>query len=121
MSRTLLFHWENMKKRFTLAVLVALLVLSHLSCTSKVYTKIPGASEGDLLNRASQDDLLKKYGPPTSKSTLTDGGEVWAYDFRSTTTISGNQDQTTTATQCYRIIYVFDKEKVLRDYKRQPC
>ena len=100
---------------------VTFLLLVNSACTTKVYTSSPGVGQGNLLNRATQDDIAKRYGPASSKQVLSDGGEVWAYDYRSITSTSGNQEQATSVSQCYRIIYVFDKEKILRDYKREGC
>lgn len=102
----------------TLALILSL--VSAGGCTKRVYTNPYGAGLGDLLNRATQDDIAKKYGPPASKQTLSDGGEVWAYDYRSTTT-TGTQEQPNTAIQCVRVIFVFDKDRILRDYRRERC
>ncbi|HSB09661.1 MAG TPA: hypothetical protein VLM38_09265 [Blastocatellia bacterium] len=109
-----------MSKKVTCALALILCVVAIGGCTKKVYTDPYGAGLGDLLNQATQDDIVRKYGPPTSKQTLSVGGEVWAYDYRSTTT-SATPEQTSTATQCVRIIFVFDKDRVLRDYRRERC
>ncbi len=109
-----------MSKRVTFALALILSVAVIGGCTKRVYTDPYGAGLGNLLNRATQDDIVKKYGPPASKQALSVGGEVWAYDYRSTTT-TATQEQTNTATQCVRIIFVFDKDGILRDYRRERC
>jgi hypothetical protein len=109
-----------MSKKLSLTVALLLSVAAMSACTKKVYTNPYGAGLGNLLNQATQDDIAKKYGPPTSKQTLSYGGEVWAFDYRSTTT-AGNQEQTTIATECRRTIFVFDKDRILRDYRRERC
>ena len=110
-----------MSTKLSVTMVLVFFLLANIACVKKVYTRIPGVAKGDLLNRATQDDIAKRYGPATSKQALSDGGEVWAYDYRSTTTASGRQEQATSASQCYRVIYVFDKERILRDYRREGC
>src|SRR3989442_15997621 len=110
-----------MPRTIPLTLVVVFLLLVNSACTKKVYTSVPGAGQGDLLNRASQDDIAKRFGPASSKQMLSDGGEVWAYDYRSTTTTGGNEGHATSVSQCYRVIYVFDKGKKLRDYRREGC
>jgi hypothetical protein len=109
-----------MSKKLALGLALLFCVAVMSACTKKVYTNPIGAGLGNLLNRATQDDIAKKYGPPNSKQTLSSGGEVWAYDYRSTTT-AGNQEQNAIATDCVRAIFVFDKDKILRDYRRERC
>ena len=106
------------KLYFALAFLFCLAAVA--GCTKKIYTNPMGAGLGNLLNQAAQDDIAKKYGPPSSKQSLSDGGEVWAYDYRSTTTTL-NQEQTPSSTQCLRVIFIFDKHRILRDYRRERC
>jgi len=107
-----------MNRFFAIALLLWLVAAG--GCTKKVYTNPPGAGLGNLVNQATQDDIAKRYGPPASKQALSDGGEVWVYDYRSTTA-AVNQEQTNIATECVRVIFVFDKGRILRDYRRQRC
>jgi hypothetical protein len=110
-----------MSRSITLAVVMIVLFVNS-ACMTKVYTNTPReGGQGDVLNHDTQDDIAKKYGPPTSKQALSDGGEVWAYDYPETTTRSGNQKQATSVSPCYRVIYVFDEGKVLRDLRREGC
>ena len=109
-----------MSKKLALGLSLLLCVPVMSGCTKKVHTNPIGAGLGSLLNRATQDDIATKYGPPTSKQPLSNGGEVWAYDYRSTTT-AGNDEQTAIATDCVRAIFVFDKDKIVRDYRRERC
>ena len=109
-----------MSKKLVLGLALLFCVAGMSACTKKVHTNPIGAGLGNLLNQATQDDIAKKYGPPTSKQKLSSGGEVWAYDYRSTTS-AGNQEQTTIATECHRAIFVFDKDRILRDYGRERC
>lgn len=106
------------KKSLALALLLCLAYMG--ACTRKVYTNPLGAGLGDLLNRATQDDIAKRYGPPASKQMLSDGGEVWAYDYRSTIT-TGNNEQPSATTDCFRVIFVLDRDRILRDYRRERC
>src|SRR5262245_17066944 len=99
------------KLSFVFALLLCLAVVD--GCTKKVYTNPPGAGLGDLLNQASQDEVARRYGPPSSKQSLSDGGEVWAYDYRPTPSTS-NQEQTASLLQCLRVIFVFDRNRILR-------
>lgn len=97
------------------------IVIACLSgCTTKVYTNPHGAGLGDLLNKATQDDVAKSYGPPTSTQKLSEGGEVWAYDYRNKTT-AATTEGVTSATQCVRVIFIFGTDKVLHDYRRDSC
>lgn len=109
-----------MPRNLSLTFVLVLMILTITACTKKVYTSLPGVGMGDLLNRATQNDIAKRYGPPASKEALSDGGAVWAYDYRSTTT-EGDQASISSSIQCYRVIYVFDAGKILRDYRRERC
>jgi hypothetical protein len=108
-----------MSKKLAITFISLFLLVAVDACTRKVYTRI-GPDSGKLLNRATQDDVAKDYGPPTSKERLSDGGGVWAYDYRSSV-VSSNQKRDDTVTECVRIILVFDKDRVLRDYRRERC
>jgi outer membrane protein assembly factor BamE (lipoprotein component of BamABCDE complex) len=108
-----------MSRKLALAFSLIFVLASLDACRTKVYTPI-GPDLGNRLNHATQDDIAKDYGPPTSKQKLSDGGEVWAYDYRSSSE-SGNQKRADKVTECVRVICVFDKDRVLRDYRRERC
>ncbi len=97
---------------------VLLLALLSSDCATKVYTD-PHAFLQSMINQASQDDVAKRLGPSTTSRTLADGGEVWAYDYRSDP-VSRSQDNNS-GSVCRRLILVFDKGKILRDWRREPC
>lgn len=102
------------------SVFVGLLfALSFSGCTTKVYTDPHDFLRG-MVDQATQDDVAKRLGPPTASRILTDGGEVWAYDERSVH-VSGSPNNTSKSSICRRLILVFDKGRVLRDWRREPC
>jgi hypothetical protein len=60
------------------------------------------------VNRASQDAVAQRLGPPHRAQELTAGGAVWSYEYRD-------------RSDCTVYILRFDLGKVLRDWNERPC
>lgn len=109
---------REVMRRLGSVFVVLLIALLFSACTKKVYTD-PHEFLRSMIDQATQDDVAKRLGPPTSR-TLADGSEVWAFDYRSDH-VRGSQDNKSGGTVCRRLILVFDKGKTLRDWRREPC
>ena len=101
-------------------LLLSIGTLSFSACVKTVTYVAQDNPIRSLLNKGTTDDVTKQIGPPTASRKLSDGGEVWSYDYRSTITGAG-QDGTSSATTCRRLILVFDQAGILRDYHRENC
>lgn len=73
----------------------------------------------DRVNEATQDTVEKKYGAPHQRRDLTDGGETWTYYRRGSATASYAGQSRDSSCRAY--VLTFDKERVLRDWKRESC
>jgi hypothetical protein len=60
------------------------------------------------VNRASQDAVVRRWGPPHRVHELSNGDVVWSYE-------SGSQST------CAAHILRFDRVQVLRDWHERPC
>jgi hypothetical protein len=72
------------------------------------------------LNQLTMDEVSKTLGPPDFAYTLDDGGVVWKYRYMSTS-VSGTKYRVSGGSDCTEYILIFDKDKVLRQTKRQGC
>ncbi len=96
--------------------LIFLLILVILgSCTP---WRMKYLTEG--VNQLTMDEVAKTLGPPDSTLTLDDGSVIWKYQYRSSS-VSGSQYGVSGSTHCTEYILTFDKEKVLRQTRRQRC
>ena len=110
-----------MLSKSPLVCLLLLLGWLHAACTTKVYTTYPhGGGLEAMVSHATTDEIAKMLGPPTTYRVLSDGGEVWAYDYR-TATLGGTQSNTAGTSECSRLILTFDKNKVLRELRHRRC
>ena len=68
------------------------------------------------LNAVDMDHVAKELGPPHSSITLQDGGTVWSYQY---TSFHGGGHGG--ASNCREYILIFDKDRILREWKRRKC
>jgi hypothetical protein len=104
-------HMRDMKKHLTLLLIIVTLV----SCAP---WRMKYLTEG--VNQLTMDDVAKTLGPPDSSLTLDDGSVIWKYRYTSSS-MSGSQYGVSGSTKCTEYILTFDKEKVLRQTRRQRC
>ena len=75
-----------------------------------------------------QADVLKLFGSPNLMTMDSDGNEVWNYNRMSYTTTSGSDGgtlifwwgsraMTSSTTQSFDLIIVFDKNQIIKDYR----
>lgn len=70
------------------------------------------------VDKATQDGVLKRLGPPTSSQEAEGGGSVWTYRYETSPEYSyGRQIE---RSPCLEIL-TFDKQKVLRGWTRRDC
>jgi hypothetical protein len=63
----------------------------------------------EAVDRASQDEIARKLGPPQAARELTTGGTVWRYE-----SYQGDL-------LCLEYILQFDQGGILRQWTRQSC
>lgn len=63
----------------------------------------------DSLRRASQQEIIHKFGHPQRLKRTKNGDTVWEYDFQGK------------GSECASYILTFDPEDELRDWKRKDC
>jgi hypothetical protein len=68
----------------------------------------------------TQDEVTKTLGPPHNTRQLEDGSTVWLYQY-SSSSVSGNQYGVSGSSSCAEYVLTFDKEKILRSFRRQGC
>ena len=61
---------------------------------------------GNAVDRAGQQDVIARLGPPDSTEHLTDGGTAWIY-------VVGPPEE------CAKIILLFDQSHLLRNWRRE--
>jgi hypothetical protein len=110
---------SHMSARNLLYCLLLVFPLATACVETRTYVD-PDNPLRQLLNKGTPDDVAKQLGPPTAKHSLSDGGEVWSYEFRSSSVSSG-QEGTFGSSACRKLILNFDKEKVLREFHRENC
>jgi hypothetical protein len=92
-----------------------LILLSLVSCTPWRVSYLEEAA-----NRATQDDVTKKLGPPHSTRELDTGESVWTYQYRGSS-VSGSGGYVSGGSHCREYILTFDQNKILREWRRQNC
>ena len=98
-------------KKWTLAVLI---LAATVSCAPWRDTYLT-----DSVNRATQDDVTKRLGPPHFSRELTAGGRVWTYQYRDIT--SFGDPIRTLRSYCLEYVLIFDKNDILREWRTQDC
>jgi outer membrane protein assembly factor BamE (lipoprotein component of BamABCDE complex) len=109
-----------MPSKSALICFLLLFALLFQGCRKTVTYVVPDDPVRAMLNKGTQDDVTKQLGPPTATRALSDGGEVWSYD-KSSASTSSTQDGTSTNTMCRRVVLIFDRDKILRDFHRENC
>ncbi len=71
-------------------------------------------------NKATQDDIAVKLGPPDRKQSLSNGKEIWAYRYTGSS-VSTNEGNVSGSSWCWDYNLTFDQSKILRDWVRQSC
>lgn len=104
------FRWRKLE-RWLLSSLIA---LALLSCTPwrEAYLR-------EAVNRATQDDVTKRLGPPHSTRELTTGATVWTYQYRYATLSRGGH--ISGHSYCKEYILTFEREGSLREWRVQDC
>ena len=74
----------------------------------------------DAVNNATQDDVVKRLGPPTVTHKLDSGESVWQYRYYDSSVI-GSGGNVVGGTDCIEYILTFDSQRVLRNWIRQRC
>lgn len=83
------------------ALSLALLTLASCAGWRVVYLK-------SAVNKATQRDVIATLGLPDSTEELVIGGTAWVY-------LIGPREA------CTKYIVIFDRDKVLRDWRREGC
>jgi hypothetical protein len=89
----------------------ALMIWTGLVLIALTVTSCAGWRETYLetgLNQATQDSVVKEFGPPHLSRELTTGESVWSYGFND-------------GVGCTVYILTFDRDKVLRTWQWQRC
>ncbi|MBI2880822.1 MAG: hypothetical protein HYY21_04490 [Candidatus Tectomicrobia bacterium] len=102
-------------KRVGQGFIGAILILALVSCTPWRDTYL---TEG--VNRATQDDVTKRLGPPHFQRELTGGGTVWTYQQQHVSFFETGT-RTTGQSYCLEYVLIFDRERVLREWRTQDC
>lgn len=84
-----------------------MLILLLVACTPWRSEYLAGA-----VNTASQDDVVKRMGPPHSTHKLESGETVWGY--RSAGVMDGQS-------YCSEYVLTFDTKRTLRSWNKQRC
>lgn len=92
---------------------VVVLSMGVLACTPERVQYLEKS-----VNTATQDDVLKRLGPPTSSKQENDGTSVWVYRYENGPEYS--YGRSVTRPDCQEIL-TFDKQKILRTWTRQDC
>ena len=104
------------KERGMRYVMVFLLAAIHSSCATP--WRVNYLNEAN--NKATQDDIVVKLGPPDRKQSLSDGKEIWTYRYTGSS-VSGDRGDVYGSSWCREYILTFDQSKILRDWVRQSC
>jgi hypothetical protein len=71
------------------------------------------------VNQVTQDIVANRYGAPHKVDKVPEGGSVWTYfDRGSSTTGYGGY---ASRSGCKAYVLIFDQAEVLRDWKQQDC
>ena len=100
--------------KLSAACLLALLLLA--ACGTPWRAKY--FSEG--INKLTQDDVVKRLGPPTATHNLNSGELVWQYRYYDSSVV-GSGGNVVGETVCIGYILTFDRDQVLRNWVRQGC
>ena len=92
-----------------MAVCLSLVIVA---CTSERVEYLQGS-----VNTATQDDVVKRLGPPTS-SSQEDGKTVWTYRYE--TGPEYRYGRSVSRPDCQEIL-IFDQQKILRNWTREDC
>lgn len=92
---------------------VSVFSLSLLACTPERVQYLEKS-----VNVASQDDVARRLGPPTSSKQASDGTSVWVYRYETGPEYS--YGRSVSRPDCQEIL-TFDKQKILREWTRQSC
>ncbi|MGQ0811167.1 MAG: hypothetical protein ACT4OO_08065 [Nitrospiraceae bacterium] len=71
------------------------------------------------VNEATQEMVARRYGPPHSAETLSDGRTVWTYFDRGSGTASYSGTVRKTMCRAYKL--TFDDHNILRDWNQLEC
>ena len=74
----------------------------------------------ESLNKATQDDIVGRVGPPTTTHGLSNGGTVWQYRYYDSSVV-GSRGNIVGGTDCIEYILTFDTARVLKNWVRQGC
>ena len=99
----------------TRVLVLGLLVALLTSCTPWRQEYLEGG-----VNRLTMDEVAKTLGPPDGTQTLKDNSIVWKYRYTSSS-VTGNQYGVVGGSRCTEYILTFDKDKLLRQTRRQRC
>lgn len=103
---------HDIKRLLTLLLILFVLV----SCTP---WRMNYLTEG--VNQLTMDEVAKTLGPPDSTLKLDDGSVIWKYQYRSSSVSTDSRGRVSGDSDCVEYILTFDKEKVLRQTRRQGC
>ncbi len=103
--------------RKVLGVLVATALGSILvSCVPTQWEYLIEAAD-----RATEDDVKARFGPPLLTKSLEEGGSVWTYRYEETSSWRGKRGDMVGGLPCTEYVLNFDGQKILRYWVRQPC
>ena len=73
----------------------------------------------EVVNRATQEEIAKAFGPPPKVTKLAHGGAMWTYYDRGSAVVGyGGYARTT---YCREFLLTFDENKILRAWKEETC
>jgi hypothetical protein len=96
------------RKHYNL-VMIFLLVLFLFSCAPWRVQYLRG-----VVDKATQDEITKRLGPPHSTRELASGEIVWSYQYIRIRAVVNT-------VVCKEYILTFDQDRILREWIRQKC
>jgi hypothetical protein len=97
-------------------VIAALLCLVLGACLPSQWEYLIEAAD-----RATQDEVRKRMGPPSLTKDMPDGDSVWAYRYEVRSSLVGRRGDMVGGSPCMEYVLTFDAQEILRHWVRRPC
>jgi len=97
------------------AVLAFTCALFTISCSRTTPWRVTYLEE--VTNKATQDEVTRRLGPPHRTTVLENGNLLWQYEHRGAWQHASGRG----GTWCIEYLLTFDRQKILRKWISQDC